>query len=252
MPPIWLQAILWGLVAGSALLLGAAVGYFGRVSGHVTAWIMAFGCGVLISALSFDLMDEAYQLGGFAATAGGFLAGAVLFTAANLYLAHRGASHRKRSGHKQPSEQQHSGSGLAIAVGALLDGVPESIVIGVGLIEGGVVSVMIVAAVFLSNFPEGLSSAVGMRNAGRPLRYVFGLWGSIAAACSLAAFLGYVLFSRLPVEATATATAIAAGAILAMLADTMLPEAFDELHNLTGLITVLGFLVAFILTNLGG
>src|SRR3954449_6474137 len=113
--PIWLQAGLWGFTAGSALLLGAAIGYFARVPQRLIAAVMAFGGGVLISALSFDLMDEAYRRGGFDSTALGFLGGAAIYTAANWYLTRHGAKHRKRSGTQQPSEGQDGGSGLAIA-----------------------------------------------------------------------------------------------------------------------------------------
>ncbi|MDQ3179605.1 MAG: ZIP family zinc transporter, partial [Acidobacteriota bacterium] len=212
----------------------------------------AFGSGVLISALSFELMDEAYKLGGFDSTAIGFVGGAAVFTAANWLVNKKGAKHRKRSGEQQSSEEEDSGSGLSIAVGALLDGIPESIVIGVSMIAGGAVRWVAVVAIFLSNLPEGLSSAAGMKKANRSAIYVFGVWASIAAISGVAALLGYSIFSRFSTEVIAATTAAAAGAILAMLADTMIPEAFEEAHDFAGLITVLGFLAAFALTKMGG
>ncbi|MFG1867640.1 ZIP family metal transporter [Micromonospora arborensis] len=246
--PEWLQAGGWGLLAGSALLVGAAVGWFARVPQRVIASIMAFGAGVLLSAVSFEMIAEAHAQGGMLPTVLGAGGGAVVYTLANLALARHGARNRKRSG-SQPSEGDQPGSGSAIAVGALLDGVPESVVIGASLLSGGTVSLVTVAAVFLSNVPEGLSSAAGMRQAGRSRRFVFLLWIGIALISGAAALLGNSLLGGAPPEVLAGITALAAGAILAMITDTMVPEAFENAHLLVGLITVAGFLTAFALSH---
>lgn len=248
--PIWLEAGLWGLLAGGALVLGALVAWFVTVPQRVVASVMAFGAGVLISALSFDLVDEAEATGGLAATVIGFLGGAAVYVAANIALARHGARHRKRSGDQQPSEQSHSGSGAAIAVGALLDGVPESVVLGLSLLGGGGVGIPVLTAIFISNLPEGLSSAAGMKRNGRSAAYVFGVWGGIAVASGLAGLLGCLLLQGASGATIAVITAVAAGAILAMVADTMIPEAFERTHLFAGLIATVGFIVAFSIERL--
>lgn len=177
-----------------------------------------------------------------------------------MALDRRGAKHRKRSGGQQAGEAQSGGSGVALAVGALLDGVPESAVIGVSLLGGGGVGVATVVAIFLSNLPEGLSSAAGMKAAGRSASYVFGVWSGIAVVSGLAAVAGYAGGDLLGATGVAALTALAAGAILAMLTDTMIPEAVagpaedggrGGLAEGTGLLAGLGFLVAFAIGHAG-
>ncbi len=245
-----LQAGFWGFTAGAALLIGAAIAYFFHIPQRIIAGIMAFGSGVLISALSFELMDEAFKTGGFDSTAIGFVSGAAVFTLANWILEKQGAKHRKRSGSQQPSQQENSSSGLAIAIGALLDGIPESIVIGLSLLNSGAVSMAVVVAVFLSNIPEGISSAAGMKKAGRSAGYIFGVWVGIALISGLAAMIGYSVAQDFTPDIIAATTAVAAGAILAMLVDTMIPEAFEDAHTFAGLITVAGFLASFMLSTM--
>jgi len=257
MTGLW-AAGFWGFVGGSALILGATIAWFATLPQRLIAAIMAIGSGVLISAVAFDLMDEAFRQGGFDATAIGFLGGAAVYTAANILVSRRGARHRKRSGsnpqERQPDATSDAGanSGAAIAIGALLDGIPESVVIGVSLLSGAGVSAVTVAAVFLSNVPEGLSSAAGMKAAGRSPRYIFGVWGGIAIASAIAAMIGNVALAGSSPDVIAAVTAVAAGAILAMLVDTMIPEATEATHDYAGLIAVIGFLAAFVLTKSGG
>jgi len=220
---------------------------------RLIAAVMAVGSGVLISAVAFDLMDEAYRQGGFGPTALGFLVGGIAYTIANVIISRQGAKHRKRSGsNPERSQSTDNNSGLALAVGALLDGIPESIVIGVSLLEGTGVSMVMVAAVFLSNVPEGLSSAAGMKQAGRGPGYIFSVWVGIALLSGLAALLGNLLLHDANPELIATVTAVAAGAILAMLVDTMIPEATEATHEYSGLIAVVGFLLAFVLKKMDG
>ncbi|KQV74813.1 ZIP family zinc transporter [Aeromicrobium sp. Root344] len=249
--PIWVQAGLWGTFAGGALVVGAALAWNLRIPRLVVASVMAFGSGVLISALAFDLVDEAESTGGLTPTVLGFLGGAVVYVLANVALARRGARHRKRSEDQQPSEADQQGSGAAIAVGALLDGIPESIVLGLSLLGGNGVGVPVLVAIFISNLPEGLSSAAGMKRSGRSATYVFGVWGGIAVASGLAGLLGCLLLQDAGSASIAAITAVAAGAILAMIADTMIPEAFERTHLYTGLIATIGFMVSFAIERAG-
>jgi ZIP family zinc transporter len=243
--PVWLQAGLWGLAAGGTLVVGAAIAWFVRVPRVLVAAVMAFGSGVLISALAFELVDEAERSGGLTATVAGLVAGAVVYVAANVALSRRGAARRKASGEEQASEQEQSGSGAAIAIGALLDGVPESVVLGLSLLGGGGVGVPVLAAIAISNLPEGLSSAAGMKANGRSARYVFGVWTAIALASGLAGAVGVLALDGASDATVSVITAVAAGAILTMVADTMIPEAFERTHLYAGLIATVGFMVAF-------
>lgn len=248
---MWLYAAGWSGFAGLALVGGALVGYLVPLGQRLVAGIMAFGSGALISALSFELVGKSYESSGFLATGIGFFTGAAIYTLANLALSHKGAKHRKRSNISgKLDEIQTSSNALAIAIGALLDGIPESIVIGLGIAQGGVVSLVTVAAVLVSNVPEGLSSAAGMKNGGKKLTYVLLVWGGIALTTPFFGALGYLFFSQSSVQTISIITAAAAGAILAMIVDTMIPEAFEETHNFAGFITMLGFLAAFLIGDL--
>lgn len=236
-------AAFWGFVGGFALLIGAACGLWVPTSRRVIAATMAFGAGVLISAVAFELADESFRSGGTDAFAIGMAAGAATFFGGDLLLDAAGARHRKRSG-----GQQANGNGAAIALGALLDGIPESIAIGVSIVHGGSVSVAIVAAVFLSNVPESLSAAHGLQLAGMSKLRIIVMWVAIMLASSLAAGIGYALLADASGNVIGFIQSFAAGAILVMLADTMMPEAFETGGRFVGLATAVGFSLAFLLS----
>ena len=150
---------------------------------------------------------------------------------------------------KNPGDKQGD-SASAIAIGALMDGIPESAAIGISLLDGGNISAALVVAVFLSNVPEGLASASGMKRAGRPAAFIFGLWGGVTLVSALAALLGYFFLANASDDLVAAIQAFAAGAILTMLASTMMPEAYEEGGPVVGLVTSAGFLLSFVLSHL--
>jgi zinc transporter, ZIP family len=239
-----LAAGFWGFVGGASLLLGALVGVYVGASRRLIATVMALGAGVLISSVAFELMDEAYEMGGFDSSSLGLLLGAVAFFFADWQVNRRGGARRKNPGDKQGD------SATAIVIGALMDGIPESAAIGISLFGGGKISAALVAAVFLSNIPEGLSSAAGMKQSGRSTAHILGLWSGVTLVSAVAALLGYFFLDGASEDVIALIQAFAAGAILTMLASTMMPEAYDEGGRFVGLVTAVGFLLSFVLSHL--
>ena len=240
-----LAAGFWGFVGGAALVIGAFLGLYVRVPQQVIAATMALGSGVLIASVAFELTEESFLQGGFDATVIGLLLGALAF-----FLADRAVNRAGGKGRKRSEREREGGSGAAIMLGALMDGIPESAAIGISLVGGGSVSWAFVVAVFLSNVPEGLSGAVGMKKAGRSKVYVLALWSAVALISALSALLGYLFLTAAPPDLVAGIQAFAAGAILVMLASTMMPEAYEEGGAWVGLMTAVGFLLAFILSQL--
>lgn len=258
MTGVWLAA-LSGLIGGGTLLVGAAVAWFIDIPQRVVAGIMALGAGVLISTLAFELVEEAAEVGGLIPTTVGFLAGAIIYIVADWLVSRPKPAPAKAALPSPPANiaarrqgaKLAGGTGAAIAVGALIDGIPESIVMGLSVLQGGI-SIPIVAAIAISNFPEGLGSTAALKSSGTSGRRIALLWGGIAAVTVVASVLGYVAFQSAPVGLIALITTIAAGGLLAMVCNTMIPEAFDEQRALTGLYATVGFLAAFLLHELAG
>jgi ZIP family zinc transporter len=239
-------AFAWGLFAASSLLLGGVLALRLPISLRVLGVVMAFGAGVLISAVAYDLVGEAAQTTDRAwAVAAGLFSGCAVFSIGDWLIDRSGGAERKRS-----SGQQAEGSPLAIVLGIVLDGIPESIVIGLGLIGGGTVSAAVIAAVFLSNLPEAVAATTGLTRAGWTGARTLWLWTAVALVSAVSSLAGYALFGDASAGVIAFVLAFAGGAILTMLADTMIPEAFEHGGKLVGVATTLGFALAFAIAAL--
>jgi zinc transporter, ZIP family len=240
-------AFLWGLAASSSLLVGGLLALWLPIAPRVRGWIMAFGAGVLISAVAYELFEEAFATSENQAVLGaGLFIGSAAFYAGDTFLDRKGAADRKRS-----AGTQAEGAPLPIVLGIVLDGIPESMVIGLTLLQGGAVSLSFLAAVFVSNVPEAIAATTGLATAGWRSSRILLLWGVVAFVSGLAAAVGYGLFDGVSPVAVAFVLAFAAGALLTMLADTMMPEAFEHGGKVVGVLTTVGFAVAFALSLLG-
>ncbi|KEZ47916.1 MULTISPECIES: ZIP family metal transporter [Metabacillus] len=240
-----LQAALWGAFAGSSILLGALLGIYKEIPRRILGWIMSFGTGVLIGAASFELLRESVDDGGLMTASAGFIIGSLTFTISELLITKKGGSDRKRSD-KNPENH----SGVSIFIGTVIDAIPESVIIGVSLLQENAVSFLMVTAVFISNFPEGLSSSVGLRKDGYSKKKILLMWLIVLVLSSLSSFLGYTLLQQAGPAVIAGIGAFAAGGIIAMVASTMMPEAFEEGGPVVGFIASIGVLASLILSNL--
>jgi ZIP family zinc transporter len=240
------EALLWGLVASSSLVFGAVIAMTACPPDKVIGLVLGFGAGTLISAISFELTEEAYGLGGADALTFGLAAGALAFYAGDRLVAPRAET--GMHGREMPEED---GSGKTLLLGALLDGVPETAVLGSTLLVGSGVGVPVLAAIFLSNLPEGIGGGSDMLSSGVPRRRVLALWTGVAVVCAISAGVGYEALSIAGDEAVAILQAFAAGGVLAMLAIEMLPSAHSKAGREAGLMTVLGFALAYLLSTVG-
>jgi zinc transporter, ZIP family len=234
------EAFFWGLLGSASLVLGAAVVAVNMPAARTLGLIMGFGSGVLISAVAFELVEEAANVAdGQGATAIGFFTGMAVFLLGDRAISTMGYRDRKRM------NAVHSASGLAIVLGTVLDGVPESAVLGLTVLETGTIGVAVLAAVFLSNLPESIAATSSLRASGWSWAGVYGLWTGIVVVSGFAAALGYQLMSGAAPALFAFVLAFAGGAILAMLSTTMMPEAYEYGGRLVGVTTTLGFATAF-------
>ena len=251
------ESLIWGFVASIPLIIGSVVALFVSLPKSIIAAIMAFGSGVLVAALSFSLMEEAFNLSqSIPSVAIGFILGGISYSAANRILDKKSKDDssvraRKRS-HGENSGGGKSTSGLSLLVGSIMDNIPENMALGISLVTGGAVNVVLIAAIFISNFPEGLASTHGMKANGRSKKYILFLWSIAVVIGTISTAIGFAVLSKTSPAIISIAISFAAGAILVMLAESMIPEAFEEGGSKIGLAAMAGFVIAFILGRIGG
>ena len=224
-----LEALGWGALAASSLLIGALLGLLRPWPTRAIGLVLGFGAGALISAVSFELAQEGVKVGGGTAVGIGLAAGALTYYVADTEI-------ERRSG--------GGDAGAALALGAFLDGIPEQLVLGLGIALGDGVSAGLLAAIFVSNLPESIGSATDMHDAGRSRREVISLWIGVASICTLASVVGFAIADNVSDTFKGGVNGFAAGALLVMLVDSMIPDATRKAGRTTGLVTTLGFAVA--------
>jgi ZIP family zinc transporter len=246
---------MWGFVASVPLLLGSIVALVTKLPKSVIATIMAFGSGVLVAALAFSLIEEAFSLAqSIPPVILGFTAGGLSYTIANYILNKKstGDTKKRKRSHGEMAGGGEDASGLSLFVGSVMDNIPENMALGISLVLGGTVNMVLIAAIFISNFPEGLASTEGMKSNGKSRGYIICIWSIAVLIGTVSTAIGFSLLSKASPFITSTAISFAAGAILVMLAESMIPEAYQEGGMKIGIATMIGFVVAFILGKMEG
>lgn len=250
------EPLLWGFIASIPLLIGSIIASIVNLPKQVIAIIMAFGSGVLVAALAFSLMEEAFSVSeSIISVIVGFVLGGLSYTTANYILNRksRGSTKHRKKSHGENAGGGKDASGLALLVGSVMDNIPENMALGISLVTGGAVNIVLIAAIFLSNFPEGLSSAQGMKSNGRSKKYIVSLWSIAVVIGTISSVIGFTFLSNTGPSTISIAISFAAGAILVMLAESMIPEAHAEGgSSRIGIATMAGFAIAFILGRLEG
>lgn len=242
------NAVLWGTIAASATLFGAIIALQFSIPKRIIGYIMALGTGALIGATLYELLEESLEISGFKEVAIGFLGGALVFTILDYLISHKGGQKRKdanrpsRKEHEQQNESKTSGMGIFI--GSVMDTLPESAMIGLSLVGGGSISLALVVSVFISNIPEGLSSTVGLRQDGFSKKKIIIMWSLVVFFSALCALGGATLLENASNSIKAIVSCFAGGAIIAMVASTMMPEAYKEGGPTVGFVTSIGVFIS--------
>ena len=240
------SAAIWGAIASSSLILGALIGLYLFIPKKIIACLMALGTGILIGASSFDLLMKSVEKSGLLITSISFLCGSLAFTIIEIFLYRKGGSNRKRS-HKNPEGH----SGMAIYIGTLMDAIPESLIIGLSLVNNHKVDMLFVTAIFVSNFPESLSSSVGLKKDHYPYKKILILWGSVLVISAISSSIGYLFLTNVSHTTLSFIEAFGAGGLIAMVCSTMLPEAFEQGGPIVGFLTCIGLVFSLMMSTIG-
>ena len=243
------EAAIWGFVGASSLIIAAELVFAFRWSRLVIGLVMAFGVGALISSVAFELVVPALEDAEGWQVALAMAVGSLAFFVGDRAIASVGGSARKNPD-KQSDGEDGDDSGLGIVLGTVLDGIPESAVLGMSLVGGGGVSIALLAGIWVSNFPESLGSTVNLKKSGWAKKRIRLMWWGIALVCALSAGVGYAVVNNSDALTGALVSSFAAGALLTMIADEMAPEAYERSQIYAGLATVAGFTFALWLTSL--
>jgi zinc transporter, ZIP family len=241
---MWIAA-LWGVLTALPLFIGAILALYISIPKKIVGLIMAFGTGALIGAASFELLIDAVKGGGLVVTTTAFIIGAIVFTLGDFAVIKHGGKERKRS-----KESKENSSGIAIFFGTLLDAIPESFIIGALITSNNGISYPLIGSIIISNFPEGLSSSIGLKKSSYKNKQIIFLWSFVILLTGFCSFLGYIVMQNMSPLIFAGLRSFAAGAILAMVASTMLPEAYEEGGPSIGFFAALGLITALIFTKL--
>ncbi|WP_409199807.1 ZIP family metal transporter [Methanobrevibacter sp. DSM 116169] len=261
----FLHAALWGFLGSFSLIIGGIIGSYFKVPRKIIASLITFSAGILSSAVCFEILLEAFSYGGIFSTSIGFLIGAILFTIFDIFINNLTIKNQEKSSNKSNIKNMVSNvyknkfnkyynkyqtESLTAVFGAIIEGIPEAIAIGLILFIGGPISYALLISIFLTNLFESLSGSTNMKLANWKRKNIIGVWILVTILATIASALSFIIFSSTDYFILSIALGISAGALISMIADVMLPEAFKETHELTGILMALGFLTSFILSHL--
>lgn len=250
-----LDAALWSFVAMVPVVISAWVGQKFTPSRRVSAFFLALSAGMLIALLSYDLVEEAFRIAGAYAAFGGFMLGLLAYIGANHWVATRGVKRRHSAncggiGHLSPQLQQERNTAIALVIGAALDGIPESMSIGISFLDNPLVSASVILAVAVANIPEGLASGAGLKRSGINQLRILSVWSSVVVVCVISAVLAFLVMEEAPNAVKGLVTAFAGGGVLAMTFQAVIPEAYEEVKDWISILGGIGFAVAFLMSHL--